>query len=252
MAIESMKYKIHTEELVTQEILHTENVKEHLCALSDQLFQKEREVGFGNYARVYSDPEAGLVYKKEKPLSNPKNNVHEEASFLSRLTNISKDVMVPLPVVSFTADLRREKDAKPVRQNVLVMQEIKGNSLDKMLPRHPGLKPELPFPKNFNPDEFFPALRKFIQSMHTEQNIYHRDVADRNIMIDEKTGRPVLIDFGNAVEFDERYAEDGEIDAYGRKVINDGDGGIIKRKDLDLDAIDQLEEVVRGFLTNNN
>jgi serine/threonine protein kinase len=53
------------------------------------------------------------------------------------------------------------------------------------------------FPKNFNFEEFFIELEKFIKIMH-EEGIYHRDFHDGNIMIDSETGNPWLIDFGRS------------------------------------------------------
>jgi serine/threonine protein kinase len=249
MAIEKINYKIHKEEEVTQEMLHTENVRDHLCALAEQFFNKDLEVGSGNYSNVYSDRQAGLVYKKEKLLKKPKNDVHTEATFLVQLSGMSTDVLVPEPVVSFVADLKREKDDKQVRQSVLVMEEIDGYSIDRMLTINPESGLRVPFPKTFNADTFFPALRSFIKKMHTEKGIYHRDIADRNIMIDNESGNPVLIDFGDAVEFFEEFVEEGETDAYGRIVRKDVNGEILPRPDLDLERLDQLEVEVRGFLT---
>lgn len=250
MPIDRINFKTHTEEKRTNEILHAENVKEHLCAISELLFQEDLKVGFGNYANVYRDTEAGIVYKKLKLTALPKNNVHEEAQFLRELNDLSDDVIVPFPVVSFVADLKREKDSRPVRQSVLAMQEIKGYSFDKLIPKSPGDQPEKEFPKTFNIDHFFSTLKAFIQKMHLEKNIYHRDLYARNIMIEESTGKPVVIDFGDSVDFNELYAEEGENDAYGRLILLDSSGNKIIREDEDLKNLDELEIQVRSFLTS--
>lgn len=50
-------------------------------------------------------------------------------------------------------------------------------------------------PDDFDVDEFFDALEDYIKTLH-RQNIHHRDLHDGNIMIDRKTKRPVVIDFG--------------------------------------------------------
>lgn len=248
MAIDRIKFTAHTEEKKTNEILHTENIERHLCAISEELFKKELEVGSGEFSRVYRDTEAGIVYKKTKPLTVPKNDVYAEADFLKELSGIDKDVIVPFPVVSFIADIKRDKDSKPIRQSVLAMQEIKGFSLDRLLPKKPGAKPELSFPKSFSADTFFPALKTFVEKMHNEKNIYHCDLFSRNIMIEEKTGKPVVIDFGNAVHFSEEFAVEGEIDAYGNRIVADVAGNKIPRTDLDLANIANLEFEVREFL----
>lgn len=251
MAIEKFGYKIHTEEEKTKEILHAENIEEHLCALSEELFNQDLEVGFGNFARVYRDQEAGLVYKKIKPGTFPKNNVHEEARFLAELTQESKDVIVPVPIVSFVALLKREKDGRKVQQSVLAMQEIDGFSLDRMLPKNPGEKPEIEFPDNFDVDSFFQKLREFVEWMHNEKNIYHRDLFARNIMIEMKTGKPAIIDFGDAVEFDQKYLVPGEQDAYGRLVLDDARDNLLVHEDEDFKNLESLEQEIRGYLTKN-
>ena len=252
MAIENIKYQIHTQEEKTKEILATENIEKHICAISETLFQKDLEIGQGNFSRVYRDSEAGIVYKKEKPLANPKNNVHEEAAFLVELAGLSSDVIVPLPVVSFVANIKRDKDSRSVKQSVLVMEEIRGVSIDKMLPKKPGQKPEYPFPKSFDMNTFFTKLRDFVHKMQNEKGIYHRDLYDRNIMIEESSGKPVVIDFGDAVRFNEEFAEEGEFDAYGNIIRYDNSGNKIPRKNQDIENINNLEAQVRKFLTENN
>jgi serine/threonine protein kinase len=252
MPIEKINFKTHTEETRTKEMLHVENIEEHLCAISEQLFQESLKVGAGNFSVVYRDTEAGIVYKKMKLGQIAKNNVHEEARFLKELNGFSDEVIVPFPVVSFVADLKREKDSRPVRQSVLAMQEISGYSFDKMLPKNSDEEPEKPLPEGFDPDIFFPTLKNFITRMHTEKNIYHRDLYDRNIMIDQITGKPVVIDFGDSVEFNEDFAEAGDQDAYGRIIIEGVNGSKIQRQDEDLRNVEALELQVRNFLTRNS
>lgn len=252
MAIEKFGYKVHIEEQKTKEILCSENIEDHLCALSQELFNQELEVGSGNFARVYRDQEAGLVYKKAKPGTFPKNNVHEEAHFLSQLTQESDTVIVPVPIVSFVALLKREKDGRKVHQSVLVMQEIEGFSLDRMLPRNPEGKSEIDFPNNFDVDSFFQKLREFVEWMHNEKNIFHRDLFARNIMIEMKTGRPVIIDFGDAVEFNQKYLVAGEQDAYGRLVLDDANDNLLIHEDEDLKNLKTIEQEVRNYLTKKH
>ena len=81
MAIERIKVNVHKSEQEIQKVLDLENMEQHLCAISEEIFQKENEVGSGNFSRVYRDGK-GFVYKKEKPFKNPTNNVHAEAEFL--------------------------------------------------------------------------------------------------------------------------------------------------------------------------
>lgn len=250
MSVEALKFKLYSEEGKTREILRTENIENHLCAISEELFKDELEVGRGNFSKVYQDTEAGLVYKKEKPFVIPKNTVHEEAEYLTELYNMSDDVIVPMPIASVVANMVRDKDGRKLKQSVLVMQKINGYSLDKILSDPEQGKEKLVFPETFNVDVFFEALRSFIIRMHHEKGIYHRDLYDRNIMVDIKTGKPALIDFGEAARFSESFAEEGEYDAYGQKVLKDDHGNFIKRKDFDLENLENLELQVRRYLTN--
>ena len=252
MSVEALKFKLYTEAGKTREILHTENIENHLCAISEELFREELEVGSGNFSKVYQDSEAGLVYKKQKPLTTPKNTVHEEAEFLGELHGASNEVIVPMPIASVVADLSRSKDQRKVRQSVLVMQKIDGYSLDRLLPTENEGNAELEFPETFNVDTFFAALKKFVKTMHDEKGIYHCDLYDRNIMIEKSTGKPVLIDFGEAQRFFESFVEEGEYDAYGQKVLKDDHGNLIKRRDFDLENLESLEDRVRGYLTRSS
>lgn len=50
-------------------------------------------------------------------------------------------------------------------------------------------------PPAFNPDTFFPSVRQYIDLLH-DQDYYHRDLHDGNLMADTTTGQPYVIDFG--------------------------------------------------------
>jgi serine/threonine protein kinase len=244
MPIEAFRHKIFADEPKVQEILATENVREHLCVLAEELFRKENQIGSGNFSQVYRDTGSGIAYKKMKMNERPKNNVFEECAFLEKVHTIQDDyVRVPFPIASFVADIKPDNFPRVVRQSVLLMEEINGTSLDKFLPKEPGLEPLMRFPEGFNPAEFFGRLKVFIEKMHA-LGIYHRDVFTRNIMIEQETGNPILIDFGDAVEYDERFTEVGDFDAYGRKYIE----GTI-REDVDLKRLSMAQEEVERYLT---
>lgn len=53
-------------------------------------------------------------------------------------------------------------------------------------------------PETFDSEEFFGDLEEYIDNMHEKLKILHGDMAARNIMVDRKTGRPYLIDYGRA------------------------------------------------------
>ncbi len=72
-----------------------------------------------------------------------------------------------------------------------VMETIEGCSLEDIVAKNINL------PDNFNPEIFWNKIKKMLEIMHNN-NLYHRDIHLGNIMIEWKTGNPVLIDFGNA------------------------------------------------------
>lgn len=64
-------------------------------------------------------------------------------------------------------------------------------------------------PENFDFDDFFDRLEAYTQSLHAKMKIAHCDLDAKNMMVDRKTGRPIVIDFGRAAHLDkERPAHD--------------------------------------------
>lgn len=81
--------------------------------------------------------------------------------------------------------------------NYLIMERINGHNV-KEISENPSLMPE-----SFDYRIFCDSLDEQIAKMHNkgkmEDGIYHRDLHERNVMINEE-GLPVIIDFGTAVE----------------------------------------------------
>ena len=78
------------------------------------------------------------------------------------------------------------------KAHTCVMERLKAFNLQDALDKKEDL------PENFNIDDFFSALGKFISAMHEEKGIFHRDLHGGNIMIERETGMPCVIDFGAA------------------------------------------------------
>jgi len=57
-------------------------------------------------------------------------------------------------------------------------------------------------PPSFKSDVFFDALNAYIENMH-DAGVIHGDLDCRNIMIDNKSGLPRVIDFGLSMQIDE-------------------------------------------------
>lgn len=226
--IEKLDYTIHDGDERNREMLSGEEYYQHLYAIAERLFTKKNEIGFGNYSSVFRDEAVnGLCYKKIKPAVDSYNNVHEEAAFLKELSGVSESVKVPRPIVSMIVSVRNSRGL--VRhEEVLAMEEMDAVNLEK------ALQGEELFPDTFNVETFFTDLKTFVQRMNEEFGIYHRDLQDRNVMIDKETGKPVLIDFG---------------DAY-KKVLTDDDP-YKGRKLIDTVELDKLKDRVVRHLTKN-
>lgn len=72
----------------------------------------------------------------------------------------------------------------------MVMERITGNSVKDHLEKN------IPFPEGFDLREFIKSLKIELEKLHNN-NIFHRDLHNGNVMIDE-SGNPVIIDFGAA------------------------------------------------------
>lgn len=54
-------------------------------------------------------------------------------------------------------------------------------------------------PENFDINGFFESLEDFVAHMHDVEHIAHMDLYARNIMVDNETGTPYIIDFGRSI-----------------------------------------------------
>jgi tRNA A-37 threonylcarbamoyl transferase component Bud32 len=94
--------------------------------------------------------------------------------------------------------------------HILIME-----TLDAVTVRE-AVNKETKLPENFDYDNFFECLEKYIEALH-KKGIHHRDFHDGNLMIDRKTGLPVVIDFGKSQT--NAFGDNDEI--YTDKTIND-------------------------------
>jgi hypothetical protein len=141
--------------------------------------------------------------------------------------------MVPEPYFSFNAKINATGKTS-IDRRVLAMQRINGANFKEIL------KGEKKLPADFDPDVFFKDLKDFFNFMHNEAGIFHCDFADRNLMIDYDTGRPVVIDFGNAVHrgwFTSDEIKEGQQYSKGTN---------------DLLEIEKIEQAIRSYLTSVN
>lgn len=79
-------------------------------------------------------------------------------------------------------------------RNALIMERLNAVNLQHVISNSAIL------PKEFNLNNFFDDLEKFIKHMHETEGIIHNDLFARNVMIDNETGSPRVIDFGRSID----------------------------------------------------
>ena len=193
--IEKLDYTVFNEEEKRKNELFHEQYEQELYAVADKIFQQEQKRGEGKSAEVFRDTrENGLCYKVIRNIRETLHNTDEESEFLNDLIGIQHSVRVPEPIVSLSAYTQHEEEGKQIRKKewMLIMEEIQGHSLKDII----DSKGSIPLPKQFDQETFFTHLEDFIQNHMHVRGIFHRDLHEGNIMIDEQTGEPVIIDFG--------------------------------------------------------
>lgn len=183
-----------------------------ICEKAEKIITKERELGVGKSADVYLEDfqEGNLAYKIVRDIVFQfQNNVKTEAELMIKAKDLAgDDVIIPTPYARlfYKNDSKKfYKDKKDLE--VLVMKAIDGVTVQEALEDHA-------FISQIDINDFRSRLKRFVEKMH-ENNLYHRDMHDRNIMIDRETLKPVVIDFGvSVIAF-------GEDKPYHEKVFRD-------------------------------
>ncbi len=193
--LENISHKFYKKGL--ENIKSREEYEQGLIEKAKELFTKSELIGEGNFANVYNDPENKSCFKVVLRFrENLLNNVEEEAEFLDELADTHEDAKVPFPNYTITATSIENRSGKQLQQRkqILNMEEIIGPTLDEVLRNKKQL------PKSFDHEKFFTALSSFVSMMHEKYGIHHRDLRAPNVMIEEETGKPVIVDFGSAVK----------------------------------------------------
>lgn len=97
-------------------------------------------------------------------------------------------------------------------------------------------------PRTFDARKFFASLRAYIAALH-EKGFYHRDLHGGNVLIDNETGMPYVIDFGHATQ------TVGEEGVYQEETVHSG-----RRKTIvllsDIEAPKLLEKKIVAFIAD--
>lgn len=159
----------------------------------------------------------------------------KEGAFLEALAGTSKHAIVPEPCC--WAVYETEQDGPEYYSSehlhVLTMKRLAAVSLRDVLEK------DAPLPETYNHEEFFKNLRLFVAEMHAK-GIYHRDLHEGNIMVDVKTGKPCVIDFGKSVFCSSNEREE---DIYAFSYYKDG-RKYDSRYIPDDDFMDRTEQLI--------
>jgi serine/threonine protein kinase len=94
------------------------------------------------------------------------------------------------------------------RATVVAMEKISGKSVQDLILDYPENFEQI---KTLDVDEIGRKLTEAVKSFH-EKNFSHQDLTLRNVMIDFKTGQPVIIDFGKSKYLTGEFSLEDELE----------------------------------------
>lgn len=182
--------------------------------------------------RYRKDFRGQAARKAERPWTNgPKMEAH-----LTNMAAAVSDESVRVPTVYRTMHISgsEEGEGYMVREeyDVLLMEQVDGCNLDQLAERG------LPLPDGFDPDRFADDLLRFVKKMN-DRGIYHRDIAPRNVMIDFKTGKPWLIDFGRGTT--------AANDPYTEEFTKEGRPAVLRFDKTDEDNVEGVRAHLKAY-----
>jgi len=217
-------------------------VEENLSRFCYEVLISEQEIGYGNFSFVYEDTNnSGICYKKFKPNAEKqmRNTAAQEMKFMEKVYGLDDEVKTPLPMGLAEVVIRNNESGALFLNKIIAMEQFKNSTRleDVIEPKNQELKKD--FPESFDLENFFSKLENFTEKMHSELSIYHGDLFSRNILIDNETGNPIVIDFGDAAfpPADDNY------DAYGRRKILDQD-----YEDKDIKNIQTMKQDAQRYI----
>lgn len=158
-----------------------------------ELAHSENSIGKGMTAEVFiSKTNPNVCYKIIHNDGDYKfrHSVYDEGELLSQAEKIasSMGIRVPKPYYSI---LTKGKNGNEFE--VLMMERLHASSIKDVIAN------DLDVPADFNFQSFTSKVELFFSKLH-DQNIYHRDAHGGNLMIEDETGTPCVIDFGASVK----------------------------------------------------
>ena len=153
-----------------------------------------QELGSGDFAKVVSREEDSFcvkVFKTGMLVGMSQEEVQKEFAIQEKL--YSKGFRVPQLLGNYYF--------KSTNEFFIYMQKIEGFSLDRYINGEADLL------ENFNIDTFWADVDEEIKKMHTV-GVMHNDLHPGNIILDDKTAKPFIIDFGQSKDANLKEGEE--------------------------------------------
>jgi tRNA A-37 threonylcarbamoyl transferase component Bud32 len=183
------KEKIFTEVHDIENPELKEEVRSIISHIENTFGNHDHFLGSGTIARVYSMPYAPHVcvkYILEDMLAKHGNTMRQEVEYMTEMRNfLVAGIRIPKVYFKHTLDL-----------SCFGMERIDGMSLDQII-ANPHDCDFLEKIKEQDMTEVIGKMKKFIETMHKDMKLVHRDLLERNIMVDRE-GNWYVIDFGKA------------------------------------------------------
>lgn len=185
---------VHFEEVQYKEgaLEEEKRAVDYLKHLASVMQNGENFLDNGGAARVYTLPNQPsscfkVMKNRHKAVDSPRYDLgaspEQEFSFLEKVRGLEEEGC-RAPVAEMCIE---SGDSA-----IIVMERLNAVSLQHII----NGKHELP--EGFDYDRFFSALEKYIDALHKQKRIVHKDLYARNVMIDSDTGLPYVIDFGRS------------------------------------------------------
>ncbi len=191
-------------------------VLQYLSLLKNELMNEENYIDQGGLAKVYSMGDRDICIKimRNRHLSANPNAYDlgakplEEFVIMETLHGFDRGgIRAPIP----------EACIESGDSSAIIMERLDAVNLQHVLNGQEKM------PEGFKSREFFTSLDEYLNALHSEKGIAHMDLYPRNIMIDRKTGKAFVIDFGRA-----------------QRIFNLGEDEKQKRIDADFDRYDEM------------
>lgn len=129
------------------------------------------------------------------------NNALVEARFLREVDGLEvSGVRAPAPVQVVAGD----------HVSAIIMERLNATNMQHII------NGSAAYPESFEYDKFADGVRDYLDVLHTDRQIVHGDLFVRNLMVNNETGSPYMIDFG-------RSKMTGALDIAEEKKLQDND-----------------------------